>query len=121
MEDYTPTPEETAALIKTATFGLLVSNLLENIGMSNAAIWAPADYLEDQGHSKAAWALRGRIDCPQADWFITHLTVRDELPAGHSRKRLHLRMEAVGTDNGPPLWVDNEDDLPDFPTRKRRD
>jgi hypothetical protein len=118
-----PTPEETAALLKSATFIELVGNLFESLGEDRTGIWALADLLEEKGFYNAAWALRGRADGTQTNWFISGCRTREELPPGHRRKRIWLELQAIGTrtkvEPGTPVEND-EDDLGTFPIKKAR-
>ena len=117
--DTEPTADEAAALLKSADFITLVANLLDCLGQDRSGVWALADMLYERGFHRAAWMLRGRADGEVVDWTISGLSTREELPPGHRRKRVFLKLEAIGTVN-KPLWPDDDDDDEGFPARKTK-
>ena len=80
-----------------------------------------ADLLMDAGHVDPACAIYGMLEHGRGSLEVTKLDAFPLAPREGDEEQ--GRQLTVSVRLRPPrnLDVDNEDDLPDFPTRKRRD
>ena len=109
MEDHElkPSQEDCAAMIRSATFNILVAAILKEMGSKDsAAIWALSDHLQAHGFNQAGNTLRGMVDGANADWFVHSTDMKVSRPKGHVRRKIDLVLHVVGTELMPEVDED---------------